>query len=41
MRCLGSIFLLLLCISGCTGNYVFSDPDYRPLGDPRALNRSQ
>ncbi len=41
MRCFSPVFLLLLCISGCTGNYVFSDPDYRPLGDPRALNRSQ
>lgn len=37
----GPVFILLLCISGCTDNYVFSDPDYRPLGDPPALNSSQ
>ncbi|VVP22631.1 hypothetical protein PS903_03844 [Pseudomonas fluorescens] len=39
MRCFLPFLLLLLSVSGCTGNYVFSDADYRPLGDPQSLNR--
>ena len=41
MRCFLPLLLLLLSLSGCTGNYVFSDAQYRPLGDPQSLNRGQ
>ncbi|MCD4530802.1 MULTISPECIES: type VI secretion protein [Pseudomonas] len=41
--CSWSIVLLTLVLScslgGCTGNYTFNDSDYRPLGDPQAVNR--
>lgn len=40
MRCFLPFFLVLLSLKGCTGNYVFSDSDYRPLGDPQAFKRS-
>ncbi len=33
---LGAIFSL----SACSGNYKFSDDEYRPLGDPQAVNRN-
>lgn len=33
--------LLLFSLSGCTGNYVFSDADYRPMGDPASVKRGQ
>ncbi|WP_028239106.1 hypothetical protein [Stutzerimonas azotifigens] len=26
-------------LAGCSGNYKFDDDDYRPLGDPQAVNR--
>ncbi|MEE1924023.1 type VI secretion protein [Pseudomonas sp. 148P] len=39
MRCFPLCFFLLLSLAGCSGNYVYSDADYRPLGDPRALER--
>jgi len=32
---------LLTGCTGCTGNYKFNDDQYRPLGDPQALNRGQ
>lgn len=35
------VLALALCfLSGCNGNYVFDDDDYRPLGDPHAIRRS-
>lgn len=34
-----STALLVLALTACSGNYKFSDDDYRPLGDPQALNR--
>ena len=34
--------LAVLCgASGCSGNYKFNDNDYRPLGDPQAVNRGK
>ena len=30
---------LLLCLAACSGNYKFSDADYRPLGEPPVENR--
>ncbi|WP_219858481.1 type VI secretion protein [Stutzerimonas azotifigens] len=28
-----------LVFAGCSGNYKFNDAEYRPLGDPQAVNR--
>nr|WP_090276247.1 type VI secretion protein [Halopseudomonas litoralis] len=38
---MGSLALLTaaLWLTGCGGNYKFSDGDYRPLGDPTATER--
>ncbi|HBX53923.1 type VI secretion protein [Pseudomonas sp. UBA2684] len=33
------IVLLALCLSACSGNYKFSDNEYRPLGEPQAVQR--
>lgn len=33
------VALLALCLCACSGNYKFSDDDYRPLGDPQAETR--
>ncbi len=34
--------LAVLCgLAGCSGNYKFNDDDYRPLGDPQAVNRGK
>jgi hypothetical protein len=30
---------LAIALAGCTGNYKFSDDQYRPLGDPQAEKR--
>ncbi len=34
-----ALLALALCLAGCSGNYKFSDADYRPLGDPHVENR--
>jgi len=34
-----ALLALALCLTGCTGNYKFSDDDYRPLGEPQAVSR--
>lgn len=34
-----SLLALAVLLSACTGNYKFSDDDYRPLGDPQAETR--
>lgn len=34
-------FLVSLALGGCSGNYKFNDSDYRPLGDPQAVNRGK
>lgn len=34
-----ALLALALCLAGCSGNYKFSDDDYRPLGDPHVVNR--
>jgi hypothetical protein len=35
------IATVLASLVGCNGNYKFSDSEYRPLGDPQAVNRSK
>lgn len=35
------VFALLSSLAGCSGNYTFNDSDYRPLGDPQAVNRGK
>jgi hypothetical protein len=34
-----TLLALALCLSACSGNYKFSDDDYRPLGEPQAVSR--
>lgn len=34
-----STCVLFIVLGGCSGNYTFNDSDYRPLGDPEAVNR--
>lgn len=34
-----ALLALALCLAGCSGNYKFSDDEYRPLGDPQAETR--
>jgi len=34
-----ALLALALCLAGCSGNYKFSDDDYRPLGEPPVENR--
>jgi hypothetical protein len=34
-----ALLTLALCLSACSGNYKFSDDEYRPLGDPQAQTR--
>ncbi|EJK98692.1 MULTISPECIES: hypothetical protein [Pseudomonas] len=34
-------FIVLSALMGCSGNYKFDDIDYRPLGDPQAVNRGK
>jgi len=34
-----ALLALALCLAGCSGNYKFSDDEYRPLGDPHVENR--
>ncbi|MCJ8170447.1 type VI secretion protein [Pseudomonas sp. A3.4] len=29
----------LFALTACTGNYKYSDDEYRPLGEPTAVNR--
>ena len=31
--------LLALCLTACSGNYKFNDDEYRPLGEPQAVQR--
>ena len=31
--------LAALALTGCTGNYKYSDDQYRPLGEPQAVQR--
>lgn len=33
------LLALVIALTGCTGNYKFSDDQYRPLGDPQAEKR--
>ena len=39
IKCSFCLLALALCLSACTGNYKFSDDDYRPLGEPQAETR--
>lgn len=34
-----ALLALAVLLNACTGNYKFSDDDYRPLGDPQAETR--
>ncbi|CRM91278.1 hypothetical protein [Pseudomonas sp. 22 E 5] len=34
-----ALVLVLCLLSGCNGNYVFDDADYRALGDSQAPRR--
>jgi len=34
-----ALLALALCLSACTGNYKYSDDQYRPLGEPQAAQR--
>jgi hypothetical protein len=34
-----ALLALALCLSACTGNYKYSDDQYRPLGEPQAVQR--
>jgi hypothetical protein len=34
-----ALLALALCLTGCTGNYKYSDDQYRPLGEPQAVKR--
>ncbi|WP_374761337.1 type VI secretion protein [Pseudomonas sp. sp1636] len=34
-----ALLALALALTGCTGNYKFSDDQYRPLGEPQAAQR--
>jgi len=36
-----ALLVLALALADCAGNYKFSDDQYRPLGDPQALNRGK
>lgn len=33
-------FAMSIALGGCNGNYTFNDHEYRPLGDPEAINRA-
>ncbi len=33
------LLALAIALAGCTGNYKFSDDEYRPLGEPQAQTR--
>jgi len=39
MRPLFTLLALAVVLSGCSGNYRFSDDQYRPLGEPQAEKR--
>jgi len=34
-----ALIVTALVFAGCSGNYKFNDAEYRPLGDPQAVNR--
>lgn len=34
-------FVVSFGLCGCGGNYKINDNDYRPLGDPQAINRGK
>lgn len=34
-----ALLALALSLSACSGNYKFSDDEYRPLGEPQAQTR--
>jgi len=38
-RYIATAALLALALTGCTGNYKYSDDQYRPLGEPQAVQR--
>ncbi|UVE17757.1 YgdI/YgdR family lipoprotein [Pseudomonas sp. LS44] len=34
-----ALLALFMTLAGCSGNYAYTDDQYRPLGDPQAMNR--
>lgn len=34
-----TLLALAVLLTGCTGNYKYSDDQYRPLGEPQAVKR--
>lgn len=34
-----ALLALAVLLTGCTGNYKYSDDQYRPLGEPQAVKR--
>jgi hypothetical protein len=40
-RYLPALLALALALSGCSGNYTWSDDQYRPLGEPQAAQRGK
>ena len=38
-RATAASLILALALTGCTGNYKYSDDQYRPLGEPQAVKR--
>ncbi|MFL1553545.1 type VI secretion protein [Pseudomonas sp. D47] len=41
MHRLWPVAVLAFVLAGCTGNYRFSDAEYRPLGTPQAAVTEQ
>lgn len=39
LRLFALLVAVHLSLGGCSGHYKFSDEDYRPLGDPRSINK--
>lgn len=36
-----ALLALTMCLAGCSGNYTWSDSDYRPLGEPYPVKRGK
>ncbi|KPB51612.1 hypothetical protein ALP73_200062 [Pseudomonas coronafaciens pv. garcae] len=40
-RTLPFVMTALICLGGCTGHFIFSDDQYRTLGNPAPATRNQ
>jgi hypothetical protein len=36
-----ALLALTMSLAGCSGNYIWSDSDYRPLGEPYPVKRGK